>query len=88
MLQLLWTSRDATECEGWVARALQCFASGGSAMERSGTGAWTREVSWNQPLLPDLVEWIVAISDETDDQWEIDDRVAAALRGGSTNRLG
>jgi hypothetical protein len=55
-------------------------------MERFGSGAWIEE-DGNHPSLAGLVELIVAISDETDDAWEIDDRVAGVMRGGRVDRF-
>lgn len=54
----------------------------GDVVERIGSGAWAAEQDGDHPSLSGLVELIVAISDETDDAWEIDDRVDAVMRGG------
>ena len=50
-------------------------------MERSGFEGGT-DGGVEVPVLSCLVELVVAVSDETDDLWEIDDRVDAALRAG------
>jgi hypothetical protein len=48
-------------------------------MERSGIEGW-RHGEADQASLQGLVELVVAVSDETDDLWEIDDRVDAMIR--------
>jgi len=51
-------------------------------MERSGIEG-RRHNGADRASLQGLVELVVAVSDETDDLWEIDDRVDAVLREGS-----
>lgn len=49
-------------------------------MERPGIEAWGH-TSRERASLHGLVELVVAVSDETDDHWEIDDRIDAVIRG-------